>query len=304
MAIELDLPRLRCFVVVAEELSFTRAAVRLHMAQPSVSSQIRKLEHDLGLELFVRSTRHVELTTSAEMLLPEARRLLAAAERTTAAVTSLLRAEQGELRVGSPVHLAMTLRYPIVTELIERWAPSVRVHNAPSVDLLPILQRGDLDVAFLNAPLPTGDAVTEIVEEGHFVVLVPREHELAQYEVIPLDALEGQRILSFGRHHNERLWDEKMATLISSGVQFVEVHEPAPSIMFRAAPAAGLPSLAFPWIAEWMGEPMGMVTRRIEGDPCGYTILLARRNARPSPRLAEFWEAVVAGSRESNRQSL
>lgn len=296
MTTRLSLSRLECFVAVAEELSFTRASERLQFAQPWVSSQVRKLEQDLNLVLFHRSTRHVEPTAAAYELLPEARRLLAAAERTAAAIGSIGRSERGELRVGSPPQLALTLRYPAVAEYVQRSASAVHIHNAPSVDLLPALRRGDLDVAFLAAPLPVDDLHTRTVEDGYYVLQVPKGHHLEQHEVVPLRALRGERILTFGRHHNSELWDAQVGTLATAGVEFVEAAEPSASIMFRAAPASGLPVLAYPWTAEWMGESMGMVVRRIEGDPCRYSILLARRDSMPAPRLAEFWEVAVTAS--------
>src|SRR5262245_9825888 len=78
---QLDLRLLTYFVAVAEELHFGRAAARLHIAQPSLSVQIRKLEHTLGAVLFLRDSRHVELTQAGEVLLDESRRLLSDAER-------------------------------------------------------------------------------------------------------------------------------------------------------------------------------------------------------------------------------
>lgn len=294
MGAQLDLARLRCFVAVAEELSFTRAAARLRFAQPWVSSQVRRLEQELGLELFQRSTRSVRLTESAERLLPEVRRLLSAERSTRASVAGLLREGCGEFMIGMPAHLAISLRYPVVAEFLKRWSTVVHVHNAPSVKLLPELREGGLDVAFLAAPLPADDLVVEAVEDGPLVLLVPEDHALVRHEVVPLDALAGQRILTFGRHHNEQLWDRNVGPLSEFGAVLVEASEPSPSVMFRAAPSAGMPALTHPWTAEWMGPSMGMVSRRIEGDPCRYTVLVARRSGAMSDRLEEVWSAVLA----------
>src|SRR6476620_10911885 len=81
---QLDLRLLSYFVAVADELHFGRAAARLHIAQPSLSVQIRKLEHTLGAVLLLRSSRHVELTAAGQVLLEESRRMLADAERIVA----------------------------------------------------------------------------------------------------------------------------------------------------------------------------------------------------------------------------
>lgn len=300
MGIELDLPRLRCFAVVAEELSFTRAAERLRLAQPWVSSQIRRLERDVGMSLFTRSTRHVELTPAGRLLLPHVTLLLSAAERSTAAVESLRRAERGELRLGSPAHLAMTVRYPQLARVIRRWGSAVRIHNAPSVDLLPALKRGELDAAFLADPQPGDDIVTHIVEEGALVMLVPEDHVFAVHEdVIPLTALEGQQVMTFGSHHNERLWNDVVAPLAEVGVDFVEANEPAAWIMFQSAHTEGLPSLMHPWIAEQLQRSGGSVVRRIEGEPCRYTTIFACREVEPFPMLAALWACVRELSNEA-----
>src|ERR671922_941699 len=97
-----ELRQLRYFVTVAEERSFTRAAGRLHIAQQSLSQQIRTLESQLGVTLFERSSHGVELTDIGAVLLREARPVLAQAERVVEAVRRAARGEAGELRVGVP----------------------------------------------------------------------------------------------------------------------------------------------------------------------------------------------------------
>jgi DNA-binding transcriptional LysR family regulator len=298
MTIRWNFLRLECFVAVADELSFTRAAESLQMTQPSVSAQVRRLEDELGLELFARSTRRVELTPAARDLLPDVRRLLAAADRAAASATALQRAEHGDLRVGVPPLVALTIHYPGVAALLESWSPGVRIHSAPSIDLLPALRQGHLDVAFLAVPLPTDGLVTHVVEEGELILVLPAEHPLTTLEVIPVAALRDQRVVTFGRYHNETLWDELVGGLAADGVELVESPEPSMSIMLRVALAGNLPYLVYPWPAEWMAEAMGMVPRRIEDNPCRYTIAVARRDLPPSPRLVSFWEAVVAPSEE------
>jgi DNA-binding transcriptional LysR family regulator len=95
-----ELRQLRYFVAIAEEGSLTRAAARLHIAQQSLSQQVRTLEAQLGVTLFERSSRGVTLTDVGLVLLREARPVLAHAERAVDAVRRVARGEQGELRVG------------------------------------------------------------------------------------------------------------------------------------------------------------------------------------------------------------
>jgi DNA-binding transcriptional LysR family regulator len=96
-----EIRQLAYFVTVAEELSFERAAQRLHIVQPAVSQQVRRLERELGVQLLDRSSRHVRLTSAGERLLPEARAVLAAAGRTRQIAASIAAGADGLLRVGT-----------------------------------------------------------------------------------------------------------------------------------------------------------------------------------------------------------
>src|SRR5687767_8309602 len=97
----MDLRQLRYFVAVAEELHFTRAAARLHLAQSALSSQVRQLERDIGGELLVRTKRRVQLTAAGEALLNDGREILAAVEETVNRTRALARGEGNALVLGS-----------------------------------------------------------------------------------------------------------------------------------------------------------------------------------------------------------
>ncbi|HWM12249.1 MAG TPA: LysR family transcriptional regulator, partial [Solirubrobacteraceae bacterium] len=123
-----ELRQLRYFVAVAEEGSLTRAAARLHVAQQSLSQQIRTLEAQLGAALFERSSRGVALTDVGAVLLREARPVLAQAERAVEAVRRAARGEQGELRVGFLGSVANYFMPPVVRAFRERH-PDVTLHT-------------------------------------------------------------------------------------------------------------------------------------------------------------------------------
>src|SRR4051812_3869475 len=108
-----DLRQLRYFLAVAEELNFTRAAERLHMAQPPLSAAIRQLEEQLGVGLFERTTREVKLTPAGRVLLDRAPALLADAEELVAAVQAVERGAAGRLRLG----IAPPARYGLANQL-------------------------------------------------------------------------------------------------------------------------------------------------------------------------------------------
>jgi len=174
-----DLRQLRYFVAVAEERNLTRAAARLHIAQQSLSQQIRTLEAQLGVTLFERSTRGVELTDVGAVLLREARPVLAQAERAVEAVRRAARGEQGELRVGFLSTVANYLMPPVVRAFRERH-PGVTLHaeDVPIAALVAGLREGKLDAGLSRPPL-VDDLATELVLREPVAAVLPVGHPLA-----------------------------------------------------------------------------------------------------------------------------
>ena len=116
----MDLRHLRYFVAVAEELSFTKAAERLHKAQPPVSQQIRQLEEEIGVTLLLRTRRHVELTEAGRVFLDQARQILRSTESAVVQAQRAQRGEIGRITVGFFEHMSYTLLPPILLAYRER----------------------------------------------------------------------------------------------------------------------------------------------------------------------------------------
>jgi DNA-binding transcriptional LysR family regulator len=152
---QLDLRLLSYFVAVAEELHFGRAAARLHIAQPSLSVQIRKLEHSLGATLLLRSSRHVQLTSAGEVLLEESRRLLVNAERIVGLTREAAHgANKGRLRVGFQANAAAELTPQILTAFQALYPRlQVEMRSFDFADPYVGLADGSVDVAFVRPPL-------------------------------------------------------------------------------------------------------------------------------------------------------
>ncbi len=150
-----ELRVLRYFVAVAEELHFGRAAARLHISQPSLSVQIRKLEHTFGAQLLQRTSRHVELTPAGAVLLDEARRLLVGVERLTAATRrAAANSGAGSLVVGFQANAAAELT-PKILAAFQARCPSVQVEmrSHDFADPYAGLASGSVDVAFVRPPV-------------------------------------------------------------------------------------------------------------------------------------------------------
>jgi DNA-binding transcriptional LysR family regulator len=185
-----ELRQLRYFVTVAEELNFTRAARRVHLVQQALSGAIAQFEHQLGVRLFFRTTRRVELTDAGSALLPYARDALAAADRGVAALADVATGRSGHLRVG----LAMTSGLSVTPTLLRRFAehyPDVElaVRHFDFSDPRGGLIEERTDVAILRPPFSGSElACVEIDAEPRYAVL-SSAHPLADARDIELDQL-------------------------------------------------------------------------------------------------------------------
>lgn len=201
---DVELRHLRYFAAVAEELSFTRAAERLHIAQPPLSTQIRNLEAELGVELFDRSRRAIELTDAGEVLLTETRRLLTQIEQALNATRNAGVGETGRLTIGFvpsaststlPGHLrAFRARYPGV-ELFLR--------ELPPDELIAQLRAAALDLCFLYLPFDDPQLEGAVVAREPLVAALPQDHPLGGGGAVPLaiaDLREEPFVLP-ARHH-------------------------------------------------------------------------------------------------------
>ncbi len=181
-----ELRQLRYFVAVAEEGSLTRAAARLHIAQQSLSQQIRVLETQLGAALFERSSRGVELTDVGTVLLREARAVLAQAERAVETVRRAARGEQGELRVGFLSSVANYVMPPVVRVFRERH-PGVVLHaeDVTIAALVGGIRDGALDAGLSRPPL-VDDLTAEPVLREPVAAVLPEDHRLAGRDQLTL----------------------------------------------------------------------------------------------------------------------
>ncbi|MER7841980.1 LysR family transcriptional regulator [Streptomyces sp. NPDC096040] len=198
----MELRQLTYFVAVAEELHFGRAADRLHIVQSAVSMQIRRLERELGAELFDRSPRRVRLTGAGERLLPEARAVLAAAEKARAAV-----APQAGLRIGTSTGLGTHLDR--VLAAFAHHAPDVPVelHSLPVAERLARVAGGRLDAAFVRAVEPVPGVRVHPLWPDPLVAALPTTHPLAGRPEIGVGELAGLPLALTERRNNPALVD-------------------------------------------------------------------------------------------------
>ncbi|MFC6081482.1 LysR family transcriptional regulator [Sphaerisporangium aureirubrum] len=189
----MELRHLECFLAVADELNFTRAAQRLHIVQSAVSAAIRALEHDLGATLFERDSKRVALTDAGAALLPEARATLAAAQAARDAVGEVRGGLRGTVNVGTMTTVGILDMPALFGEFHARHpAVTIRLRAAPSgsAGLAQSVLEGRLDIAFVSLPgrPPAGLTVRELATVP-LVAILPAGHRLAGAHEIRLSAL-------------------------------------------------------------------------------------------------------------------
>ncbi|HEU5026220.1 MAG TPA: LysR family transcriptional regulator [Spirillospora sp.] len=194
----MELRQLEYFVAVTEEASFTRAAAKLHVAQPGVSAQIRQLERELGQPLLDRSGRTVRLTEVGAAVLPYARAALAAVEGAKLSVDELTGLLRGHVTIGTIDWIA-SLDLPGLLAGFHRDHPNVEITvvQDESASLAEALLAGRTDLAFLSlgAEPPPGIAVQPVIEQDLFASM-SRDHPLAGRASITLRALAEQDLVS------------------------------------------------------------------------------------------------------------
>ncbi|GHC86483.1 LysR family transcriptional regulator [Streptomyces flavofungini] len=175
----MELRQLQYFAAVADEGGFSRAAERLGVVQSAVSQQVRRLERELGVALFDRSTRHVHLSAAGERLLPEARAVLAAADRIRRVAADVASGDEGLLRLGT-VQGPGDRTYRLL-DALRRTAPRLRVRlrRLPLTERLAAVRSGELDAALVRAvPRAPGLELLPVWRDPLYVAL-PADHPAA-----------------------------------------------------------------------------------------------------------------------------
>lgn len=226
---ELELRHLRAFVAVAQERHFGRAAKRLHVAQPPLSRQIRRLEQELGTELFDRSLRPIRLTAAGVAFLEDAERTLHQAQRAVDRVRRAGRGELGQLSIG-----AMPWAYngvvPAVVRAFRSRSPdvSLELSTLAPAEQAEALQKGRLDVGFAALPRWLADAHVlkfEAIVEEPMVAIVPDQHRFSKQSQVALHELSGEPRVCISRAVAPELADAQATLFRERGLTPTVLHE-------------------------------------------------------------------------------
>jgi LysR family transcriptional regulator, hca operon transcriptional activator len=188
----MELRHLRYFVTVAEELNFSKAALKLYTAQPSLSQQIKDLEEDVGVQLLHRTKRKVELTEEGAVFLEQARLTLAQADKAIAMARQVSQAKQQMLRIGF-VPVAEMKIFPYVIPNLRVQNPDLKIEllSLNNADQSKLLKKGDIDIAFTRQNLQSDEIESKFVLREPLIFILPKDHPLAKHDRIPVKALNG-----------------------------------------------------------------------------------------------------------------
>jgi DNA-binding transcriptional LysR family regulator len=278
----IELRHLRYFLAVFEELHFGRAAARLRIAQPPLSQAIRKIELELGVQLFERTSRTVSATDAGRALAAEARKVLAAFD---VAIVEARRAggAASPLGVGCVPHLPIQ---PLLRFLgaIHEHDPNVRVlvTHLNFLEQVRSLRAGELDLGIFHEAADHDDIESEPLFVGEpLAAFLPPSHELAERSVLKPEDLRTQTLVVFPREANPGLHERLLARIEEAGYQFAGIRE-----------ASGMnPRDVMLSVVEGLGVALGPISLQEVSDVGSIVSRRALEPALSMPDLVVAWRA-------------
>ena len=298
----MELRHLRYFVAVAEELNFGRAAERLRIAQPPLSRQIRDLEREIGVALFERVPRGVELTPAGRAFLPEARLTLAQAERSQRTAQRAAQGETGRLRVGFVDAATHSGILPDVLGFFRAHLPSVglSLFELDPLRQAEAFQEGRIDIGILHSP-PL-DAVrwlrVEAIYAEPVILALPKTHPLAGRSRLALASLADESFVAFPRVVAPEMYDDIIVSCRRAGFSPRIVQEAAGWHTLASLVSAGIGVGVVPRsIAEF--QQAGVVYRSVRALDVEMSLAAVWKRSERSPVRERFVAALksVAGAR-------
>jgi DNA-binding transcriptional LysR family regulator len=295
-----ELRHLRYFIATAEERTFTRAAERRWVAQPGLSTQIRRLEAELGLQLFERHTRGVDLTPAGELFLKRARVAIAAADIAAATGRDLRAGVTGTIRLG----VATEARWGPASDLLCRFAA-----DRPGVELDLVeghggalwreVRHGRLDAVLVPAGHASPNLRSLDLAPQAWAALIGAGHPLAGIGLVDAESLKGERIAVTG-HRDGAAFDGAVAELLKELEVSAELVPGPPALALYAAVAENA-LLALTALPDAM--PPGVIARRLKPARSLPFGLLWRDEAK-APALVEFIKAAADTERGASGHAL
>ncbi|MFJ9174358.1 LysR substrate-binding domain-containing protein [Streptomyces sp. NPDC102360] len=288
----MELRHLRYFAAVAETRHFGKAAQALHMAQPPLSQAIRRLETELGVELFTRTTRQVSLTGAGEVFRTDVERILTSVDEAVARVGRFATGVEGVLRVGL-TGSASYRQLPTLARLVKHEMPHVRmeVHTemlTPAQELGLIERR--LDVGVLRPPIRQEGIAHRLIADEPLIAAVPEGHWLADAQAIRVEQLRHEDFVMYGATLGSVVNDAVVRSCLASGFYPHRAYEVTETSAALALVAAGLGVAVLPDSIR-SAPREGVVCREIE-DALTVPLALTWRHDDDSPLIRQLLDVL------------
>ena len=285
----MELRHLCYFVTVAETLHFGQAAERLQLTQPALSKQIAGLEKELEVQLLTRTRRTVQLTAAGQVLLTQARKLLAQVDETVHLVKRTASGEEGTLSLGFTATATFTVLPTLVRRFRDR-CPKVelKMQELCTEAQVSALNERKIDVAFLHPPIDERGLKLHPILEEDFVAVLPKQHPLLKYEHIPLVAFSGESLIIHPRQEGPVLYDGFIQLCQQLGFQPNIVKE---TISLRSRVCLAAAGIGVTFVSESAQAAVGnhdVVCRPLMNCPLKLKFAAAWRQDATAPTVREF----------------
>lgn len=301
----MKLRQLQFFIAVAEELSFSRAAIKLHVAQPSLSTQIKVLEEEVGARLFERDKRHVSLTPAGRRFQQRAISVLSMADSAKSEARSTARGQLGTIALGYTALSMFSTALPHAIRQFRRREPNVvmTLRELTSLEQLHELGERTLDVGVLrkvDVGAPKGITIVEWYRTP-LVAAIPRDHPRAASDLLSLNDLKDESFIMYPRGAGTGIYWQVIDLCTAAGFRPRVVREVIESSTIIGLVASGVGIAIVPADMNCI-QFSGVVYRRIT-DTGAYTALhLAQRGADVNEHLVSLRRVLQQFSRRRSRQ--
>ena len=301
----MKLRQLQFFIAVAEELSFSRAAIKLHVAQPSLSTQIKVLEEEVGARLFERDKRHVSLTPAGRRFQQRAISVLSMADSAKSEARSTARGQLGMIALGYTALSMFSTALPHAIRQFRRREPNVvmTLRELPSLEQLHELGERTLDVGVLrkvDVAAPKGITIVEWYRTP-LVAALPRDHPRAASDLLSLNDLKNESFIMYPRGAGTGIYWQVIDLCTAAGFRPRVVREVIESSTIIGLVAAGVGIAIVPADMNCI-QFSGVVYRRITDTGAYSALHLAQRGADVNEHLVSLRRVLQQFARRRSRQ--
>jgi DNA-binding transcriptional LysR family regulator len=297
----MELRRIQYFVAVAEEGHFGRAAARLRMAQPPLSQQIKHLEAEMGVTLFTRSTRKVDLTAAGERFLERARQILLSVDEAVAEAGRVAEGMLGTLAIGFTGSATYEL-LPSLARVLRAELPGIGLNLRGEMltpDQVAALLEGTLDLAFLRPPVRSPDVDVRILRREPLIAVLPEAHPMSGLSKVKLADLHDEPFITYPSHNRSVVYEAVIEACQRSGFAPAQVHEVGETSTLVSFVAAGLGVALVPASVQHL-QITGARYLPLAGNTREVELALATRANESSPHVARVRsraELLIGGGR-------